>query len=157
MPDPSKLSTASGQLGPVCAVTGKALTFGEAIVLDGEYLCIEAYVEKTGAAPSTDGKEVKRVIKRRRRKKKGKIYFSKDTELAIIEYNKSEDVAERNRIYNAEISYAFDKLAENILNTFKFSYFQCSHEEVQQEVVSNLVSNIHKYKPDNGKAFSYFK
>lgn len=58
MPDPSKLSTASGQLGPVCAVTGKALTFGEAIVLDGEYLCIEAYVEKTGAGPSTDGKEV---------------------------------------------------------------------------------------------------
>ena len=43
-----------------------------------------------------------------------------------------------------------------ILNTFKFSYFQCSHLEVQQEVVSNLVSNIHKYKPDNGKAFSYF-
>ena len=44
MPDPSKLSTASGQLGPVCAVTGKALTFGEAIVLDGEYLCQAAIV-----------------------------------------------------------------------------------------------------------------
>jgi len=58
MPDSSKLSTASGQLGPVCAVTGKALTFGEAIVLDGEYLCLEAYIEKTGAAPSTKGKEV---------------------------------------------------------------------------------------------------
>ena len=62
----------------------------------------------------------------------------------------------RNKIYNEGISYAFDKLAENILNTFKFSYFQCSHKEVQQEVVSNLVSNIHKYKPQNGKAFSYF-
>ena len=58
MPDPSKLSTASGQLGPVCAVTGRPLTFGEAIVLDGEYLCLEAYIEKTGAAPSTEGKEV---------------------------------------------------------------------------------------------------
>ncbi|MAZ62026.1 MAG: hypothetical protein DWB99_00885 [Candidatus Poseidoniales archaeon] len=58
MPDASKLSTASGQLGPVCAVTGKALTFGEAIVLDGDYLCIEAYIEKTGASPSTEGKEV---------------------------------------------------------------------------------------------------
>ena len=58
MPDPSKLSTASGQLGPVCAVTGRALTFGEAIVLDGEYLCLDAYIEKTGAAPSTEGKEV---------------------------------------------------------------------------------------------------
>ena len=58
MPDPTKLSTASGQLGPVCAVTGKALTFGEAIVLDGEYLCMEAYVEKTGSSPSSEGKEV---------------------------------------------------------------------------------------------------
>tara|TARA_B100001250_G_scaffold196153_1_gene168510 strand:- start:1266 stop:1460 length:195 start_codon:yes stop_codon:yes gene_type:complete len=58
VPDPTKLSTASGQLGPVCAVTGKALTFGEAIVLDGEYLCMEAYIEKTGATPSTEGKEV---------------------------------------------------------------------------------------------------
>lgn len=58
VPDPTKLSTASGQLGPVCAVTGKALTFGEAIVFDGEYLCMEAYVAKTGASPSTEGKEV---------------------------------------------------------------------------------------------------
>jgi len=58
MPDASKLSTASGQLGPVCAVTGKALTFAEAIVLDGEYVCFQAYVEKTGAGPATEGKEV---------------------------------------------------------------------------------------------------
>ena len=58
MPDPSKLSTASGQLGPVCAITGKALKFSEAIVLDGTYVCWEAYVEATGASASTDGKEV---------------------------------------------------------------------------------------------------
>ena len=57
MPDPSKLSTASGQLGPVCAITGKALKFSEAIVLDDEYVCWEAYIEATGASPSTDGKE----------------------------------------------------------------------------------------------------
>ena len=92
----------------------------------------------------------------KKRKKKSKIYFGKDTENAIIEYNNTECAIKRNKIYNEGISYAFDKLAENILNTFKFSYFQCSHLEVQQEVVSNLVSNIHKYKPDNGKAFSYF-
>jgi hypothetical protein len=93
---------------------------------------------------------------KRKRKKKSKIYFGKDAENAIIKYNQTECVVERNKIYNEGISYPFDKLAENILNTFKFSYFQCSHAEVQQEVVSNLVSNIHKYKPDNGKAFSYF-
>ena len=58
MPDHSKLSTASGQLGPVCAITGKALKFSEAIVLDNEYVCWEAYVEKTGASASSEGKEV---------------------------------------------------------------------------------------------------
>lgn len=92
----------------------------------------------------------------KKRRKKSKIYFGKEAENAIIEYNLTECEVERNKIYNDRISYPFDKLAENILNTFKFSYFQCSHIEVQQEVVSNLVSQIHKYKPDNGKAFSYF-
>jgi len=58
MPDPSKLSTATGQLGPVCAHTGKALTFAEAIVLDNEYVSWEAYVEITGAKASTEGREV---------------------------------------------------------------------------------------------------
>jgi hypothetical protein len=117
---------------------------------------------KTKAKPNTDSEvketpEVKRVIKRRRRKKgKGKQYFTQDTENSIVEYNGSTDARIRNNIYNDGIRYAFEKLAENILNTFKFSYFQCSHEEVQQEVVSNLVSNIHKYKQENGKAFSYF-
>tara|TARA_B100000287_G_scaffold304358_1_gene287537 strand:+ start:611 stop:805 length:195 start_codon:yes stop_codon:yes gene_type:complete len=58
MPNPDKLSTASGQLGPVCSITGKALKFSEAIVLDNEFVCWEAYVEVTGASPSTEGKAV---------------------------------------------------------------------------------------------------
>ena len=57
MPDASKLSTATGQLGPVCAHTGKALTFAEAIVLDNQYVCWDAYVEITGAKPATEGRE----------------------------------------------------------------------------------------------------
>jgi len=59
MPDPSKLSTATGQLGPVCSITGRPLTFAEAIVLDNEYVCWEAYVEATGAVPATEGRHVK--------------------------------------------------------------------------------------------------
>ena len=57
MPDSSKLSIATGQLVPVCAITGKALTFAEAIVLDNRYVCWEAYVEFTGADAATDGRE----------------------------------------------------------------------------------------------------
>ena len=58
MTDASKLSTATGQLGPVCAITGKAMTFAEAIVLDDKFVCWEAYVEVTGADSSSDGKYV---------------------------------------------------------------------------------------------------
>ena len=36
---------------------------------------------------------------KRKRKKKSKIYFGKDTENAIIEYNKTEDIVESNKIY----------------------------------------------------------
>ncbi|MBD51537.1 MAG: hypothetical protein CMB08_06480 [Euryarchaeota archaeon] len=57
MPDANKLSTATGQLGPICAITGKPLTFAEAIVLDDKFVSYEAYVEFTGAESSTEGKE----------------------------------------------------------------------------------------------------
>ena len=58
MPNPDKLSTSTGQLGPKCAKTGKPLKFSEAIVHDGEYLSYEAYLELTGAEPSTEPKTV---------------------------------------------------------------------------------------------------
>ncbi len=58
MVDASKLSTATGQLGPVCAITGKAMSFAEAIVLDDQFVCWEAYVEVTGAVSASEGKKV---------------------------------------------------------------------------------------------------
>ena len=91
-----------------------------------------------------------------RKKAKSRMYFTQITENAIIRYNGSEDSVLRNRIYNDHIAYAFDKLAENIIHTFKFYYFDVSPDEVKHEVVSFLVMNIHKFKEGKGKAFSYF-
>ena len=90
------------------------------------------------------------------RKAKQKMYFTMDTEAAIIEYNKSDDFKLRNKIYEESIKYPFEKLAENILNTFKFSYFDVSKEDVQMEVVSTLIEKIHMFQEGKGKAFSYF-
>ena len=90
------------------------------------------------------------------RKKKSKQYFTIDTEKAIIEYNKSDNTDVRNKIYVEGIKYPFEKLAENILNTFKFSYFDVSKEDVQMEVISNLIEKIHMFQEGKGKAFSYF-
>jgi hypothetical protein len=91
-----------------------------------------------------------------RKKAKSRMYFTQITENAIIRYNGSEDSVLRNRIYNDHIAYAFDKLAENIIHTFKFYYFDVPSEQVKHEVVSFLVMNMHKFKECKGKAFSYF-
>ncbi len=90
------------------------------------------------------------------RKKKSKMYFTQDTENAIIEYNKTKDSLKRNKIYVESIQYPFEKLAENILNTFKFSYFDVPKQDIQMEVVSTLIEKIHMFKEGKGKAFSYF-
>jgi len=96
------------------------------------------------------------MIKKKPNKKK-KMYFDANVQAAIVKYNGSKNPTYRNQIYQQDIAYAFDKLAENIINTFKFSYFDSPFDDVKQEVVSFLVINMHKYDHTKGsKAFSYF-
>ena len=64
-----------------------------------------------------------------KKKAKRKVYFGKEVQDAIIRYNALDSIKqrfERNTIYQNEIHKAFDKLAENIINTFKFTYFDYS-------------------------------
>jgi hypothetical protein len=79
-----------------------------------------------------------------------------DTEEAIIAYNKSENLREKNTLYVDRIKYPFEKIAENVLNTYKFSYFDDGHGDVKREVVSQMIYKIHMFKEGKGKAFSYF-
>ena len=93
-----------------------------------------------------------------RKKSKKNMYFDDEVQNAIIEYNTNpDDFNLRNKIYRDKIHAAFDKLAENIINTFKFSYFDYPFQDVKNEVVAFMVMNIHKYDHTKGsKAFSYF-
>ena len=94
---------------------------------------------------------------KKKRRKKSKVYFGTPVHDAIVKYNHSDDVNFRHKIYTEEIHPAFLKLAENIINTFKFSYFDYGFRDLQEEVVSNLVINMHKFDETRGsKAFSYF-
>jgi len=88
--------------------------------------------------------------------KDDRMYFTKETENAIVRFNESTDPDERERIYREFIRYPFDKMAENIINRFKFPYMDSAFQDVKDQVVSFLVLNIHKYAADKGKAFSYF-
>jgi hypothetical protein len=47
-------------------------------------------------------------------------------------------------------------LAENIINTFSFSYIPEVYNDIKTEVVSHMLLNIDKFEATKGKAFSYF-
>jgi len=102
-------------------------------------------------------KQQRRVVVSKKKKAKKKLYFGMEVQDAIIRYNSTDDPVLKNKIYGEEIHKAFDKLCENIINTFKFTYFDDGFEDVKNTVISFLVMNIHKYDHTKGsKAFSYF-
>lgn len=102
--------------------------------------------------------KLEKVKKKRKPRTSNKIYFGQSTQDAIIQYNSlpDHDVEGRNRLYEEKIKFPFEKLVENIFNTFKFTYFETSPANVQEETVSHLVANMHRYDVSRGKAFSYF-
>ena len=84
-------------------------------------------------------------------KKKSRIYFGTPVQNAIIRYNENDNPVIKNRIYKEHITLLFNKLAENLIHTFKFYYFDYPIEEVKHEVVAFLVMQMPKYKPDKGR------
>lgn len=91
-----------------------------------------------------------------KKKNKSNYYFTQDTEDWIEKYNSEEDSRVRDKIYNEHLKYSLEKLVENVFNTFKFEYFLDDPLDVQREVLSFIILNLHKYKGNKGKAFSYF-
>jgi len=94
----------------------------------------------------------------RKRRKKSRNYFTQDTEDAIVLYNNTPDPEIRSKIYEARIHYAFFKLTENIIHTFKFYHTEVDNlEHLQHEIITFLLSKIHLFDPTKGaKAYSYF-
>ena len=96
--------------------------------------------------------------KRRGRKRTKKQYFTPDTDAAIKEYLASSNQDERDHIFKTRIHYAFYKLAENLIHTFKFYYTEVDDlEDLKHEVICFLLEKLDYFKPEKGtKAFSYF-
>lgn len=94
---------------------------------------------------------------RKRKPKKNKNYFTQDTEDAILEFIKTENKADRDKIYKDRIHYAFSKLTENLIHTYKY-YYTDHHtvEELQHNAIIFLLERLEKFKPGKGKAYSYF-
>ena len=93
------------------------------------------------------------------RKKSKANYFTKETEEYIVKYNNSSDHVYRQKIFTDHIYYAFYKLVENIIHTYKFYYTDVEDiEDLKHEIISVLIEEkIDKFDPTRGaKAYSYF-
>lgn len=94
-------------------------------------------------------------MSRRSKNKTQDIYFTKDVDRAIVEYNSETDDGKRNQIFTDRIYQPLYKLAENVLNTFHFEYFDCGKEDVKQDVVCYLTSVLYKFDPTkNSKRYA---
>ena len=104
----------------------------------------------------------------KKKKASARMYFTPETQAAIVTYNANENMEIRERIYRDQIEFPLQKLVENVFNRFGFSYFDTSPHEVQREALAHLVSQLGKFDPNRpskkpgkkkknkNKAFAYF-
>ena len=84
-------------------------------------------------------------------------YFSSLTHDAILEYQKSQDAPEKERLYQDTILPSFDKLVENLIFMNGFMNVTGSYAELKNDCITFLFETIHKFDASRGsKAFSYF-
>ena len=98
------------------------------------------------------------IIRKQRKKRQKRNYFTQETEDAIVLYNTTDCPEKRSRIYERKIHFAFYKLTQNIIHTFKFYYTDVINlEDLQHEIITFLLDKIHLFDPSKGaKAYSYF-
>jgi hypothetical protein len=93
---------------------------------------------------------------KRKRRKKGKQYFTKVHEEAILDYTRSENQEERNEIYRYIIQPVFVEMINKIVFTYKFTNLP-NVDSLKNECEIHLITVLSNFDPSKGsKAFSYF-
>tara|TARA_R110000824_G_scaffold22535_12_gene82432 strand:+ start:2891 stop:3631 length:741 start_codon:yes stop_codon:yes gene_type:complete len=105
---------------------------------------------------------MKTKVKRRRIKRSKnpspKLYFGLEEHEAIITFQGTEKLSEKEEIYITKILPAFNKLAENLIFIHGFAkQHGGSYEDLRNDCVTFLYETLHKFDHTRGtKAFSYF-
>lgn len=80
------------------------------------------------------------------KKKVSKNYFTSETDDAIRLYNKTIDPIQKSIIYEKDIHYAFFKLTQNLIHTFKFYNTDVENlTDLQHELIIFILSKIHLF------------
>ena len=88
------------------------------------------------------------------KKQRDSIYFTDETENAIIEYKKTKD----EKLYNEKIHPALERMVEAIIKTFNkyYGFYRyLSYDDLYAEGISFIYPKLFEFNPDKGKAFSF--
>lgn len=80
------------------------------------------------------------------------VYWGKETDEAILEYNKTKD----EQLFNERIYPAIKRLAYSVLNNYNVDYVQGSKSEFMLELIAKIYGDLPRYDPSKGPGFSYF-
>lgn len=84
-------------------------------------------------------------------------YFGEKEEQAVVDYLKSTNQIEKNKIYNKYLLEPIRTMVESIIKTYKHQSRFVSIEEQIDDTIGFLHEKMHKFNPDLGKkAYSYY-
>lgn len=90
-----------------------------------------------------------------KKKNSDTVYFTERTQQAVIDYNETASLLEKNRLFKEQIYPALDKLVENVIHTWKFYQYETTYEDLKIETISFLVEKLNRYTQEQGKAYSF--
>lgn len=95
--------------------------------------------------------------KQRGRKRVNDLYFGPEEEKAVIRFLESEDIRERNLIYNKWLRKPLDKMIESIIRRYKLYRKGETFEDLHSDTLSFLITKADKFDKEAGrKAYSYY-
>lgn len=93
----------------------------------------------------------------RKPKTERKGYFYEEQEEAVKKYLETEDMAERNEIFNTVLKPAFTKMIESIIRRYKLYVPEEEFDDTFKDTLSFLSSKMANFDPSkHHKAYSYY-
>ena len=95
--------------------------------------------------------------RRGRKKSKKKMYFGIEVQNKIIQYQNTESLSERHKIYETSIQPALSELVHSLVSVYGFKSSNEDIEHLKSDCISFLYETLGKWNHAKGtKAFSYF-
>lgn len=87
---------------------------------------------------------------------KKKIYFNNEAQQAIIDFNNTDSLSVKNKLFQDKIYPVFNKLCEAIIFKWKIMYYDTTITDLKNDTITELYSKLSGFNPEMGKAYSYF-